>query len=53
MSSLSCTDLSGEYKSKLEGQLKSDDFFGVKKLLQRLKLKKLKNKKTSINVQQK
>ena len=29
MSSLISTDLSGEYKGKLEGHLKSDDFFGV------------------------
>ena len=29
MSSLSCTDLTGEYKGKLEGHLKSEDFFGV------------------------
>ncbi|TJY36941.1 YceI family protein [Pontimicrobium aquaticum] len=31
MSSITNTDLSGEYKDKLEGHLKSDDFFGVKK----------------------
>ncbi len=29
MSSIQCTDLSGEYAGKLEGHLKSDDFFGV------------------------
>ncbi|WP_394751211.1 YceI family protein [Spongiimicrobium salis] len=29
MTSLASTDLSGEYKGKLEGHLKSDDFFGV------------------------
>jgi len=29
MSSLVSTDLEGEYKGKLEGHLKSDDFFGV------------------------
>ncbi|MFY0606153.1 MAG: YceI family protein [Cyclobacteriaceae bacterium] len=29
MTSLVSTDLSGEYKGKLEGHLKSDDFFGV------------------------
>jgi len=29
MSSLTCTDLSGEYKGKLEGHLKSGDFFDV------------------------
>ncbi|MCE2611399.1 YceI family protein [Flavobacteriaceae bacterium D16] len=31
MSSLISTDLEGEYKGKLEGHLKSDDFFGVEK----------------------
>ncbi|MGI9546480.1 MAG: YceI family protein [Flavobacteriaceae bacterium] len=31
MSSLVSTDLEGEYKGKLEGHLKSDDFFGVEK----------------------
>ncbi|GAB4244604.1 MAG: YceI family protein [Ekhidna sp.] len=31
MSSITCLDLSGEYKGKLEGHLKSDDFFGVEK----------------------
>ncbi len=29
MNSLTCTDLEGEWKGKLEGHLKSDDFFGV------------------------
>ncbi|MFK7952804.1 MAG: YceI family protein [Ekhidna sp.] len=29
MTTLISTDLSGEYKGKLEGHLKSDDFFGV------------------------
>ncbi len=29
MTSLIATDLEGEYKGKLEGHLKSDDFFGV------------------------
>ncbi|HIK66807.1 MAG TPA: YceI family protein [Flavobacteriales bacterium] len=29
MNSLICTDLSGEYKGKLEGHLKSEDFFNV------------------------
>lgn len=29
MASITCTDLEGEYKRKLEGHLKSDDFFGV------------------------
>jgi polyisoprenoid-binding protein YceI len=29
MSSILVTDLEGEYKGKLEGHLKSDDFFGV------------------------
>ncbi len=31
MTSMVCEDLSGEYKGKLEGHLKSDDFFGVEK----------------------
>jgi polyisoprenoid-binding protein YceI len=31
MSTITVTDLEGEYKSKLEGHLKSDDFFGVEK----------------------
>jgi len=31
MTSISCTDLSGDVKGKLEGHLKSDDFFGVAK----------------------
>ena len=30
MTTLVSTDLEGEYKGKLEGHLKSDDFFGVK-----------------------
>lgn len=30
MTSLKATDLEGEYKQKLEGHLKSDDFFSVK-----------------------
>jgi len=29
MSTISSTDLEGEYKDKLDGHLKSDDFFGV------------------------
>lgn len=31
MATITCEDLSGEYKGKLEGHLKSDDFFGVEK----------------------
>ena len=31
MSTITNTDLEGEYKKKLEGHLKSDDFFGVTK----------------------
>ncbi|TYP98154.1 polyisoprenoid-binding protein YceI [Tenacibaculum adriaticum] len=31
MTTIASTDLSGEYKGKLEGHLKSDDFFGVEK----------------------
>ena len=29
MTSITVTDLTGEYKGKLEGHLKSDDFFGI------------------------
>tara|TARA_Y100000385_G_C13044780_1_gene616941 strand:- start:537 stop:1193 length:657 start_codon:yes stop_codon:yes gene_type:complete len=29
MTTIACTDLKGEYKGKLEGHLKSDDFFSV------------------------
>lgn len=31
MTSMNVTDLEGEYKGKLEGHLKSDDFFGIEK----------------------
>lgn len=31
MSTITSTDLEGEYKGKLEGHLKSDDFFGIEK----------------------
>ena len=31
MATINCTDLQSEYKVKLEGHLKSDDFFGVEK----------------------
>lgn len=31
MASIQNTDMEGEYKAKLEGHLKSDDFFGVEK----------------------
>lgn len=31
MASITCTDLTGEYKGKLEGHLKSEDFFGAEK----------------------
>lgn len=31
MTSIVCTDLTGDSKGKLEGHLKSDDFFGVEK----------------------
>lgn len=30
MNTITCLDLQGEWKEKLEGHLKSDDFFGVK-----------------------
>ena len=46
MNSLVCTDLSGEYKEKLEGHLKADDFFGVSKFpTATLKIKRVKQKK--------
>jgi polyisoprenoid-binding protein YceI len=49
MTSLVCTDLSGEYKGKLEGHLKSDDFFGVTKFpTSILKIKEVKHKKENI-----
>lgn len=53
MKSLTCTDLTGEYKSKLEGHLKSDDFFGVNKFetasLSITKVTKIKSKSHSIS----
>jgi polyisoprenoid-binding protein YceI len=52
MTSLTCTDLTGEYKSKLEGHLKSDDFFGVNKFetasLSIIKVNKIKSKSHSV-----
>ena len=46
MTSLACTDLSGEYKGKLEGHLKADDFFGVSKFpISTLEITKTKHKK--------
>ncbi|KRO62741.1 MAG: lipid-binding protein [Cryomorphaceae bacterium BACL11 MAG-121015-bin20] len=49
MNSLVCTDLSGEYKGKLEGHLKSDDFFGVTKFpTATLKIKKVIKQKGNI-----
>ena len=46
MTSLVCTDLSGEYKGKLEGHLKADDFFGVSKFpISTLEITKTKLKK--------
>jgi polyisoprenoid-binding protein YceI len=43
MTSLENTDLDGEYKGKLEGHLKSDDFFGVAKFPEAtLKIKSVK-----------
>lgn len=46
MTSLVCTDLSGEYKGKLEGHLKADDFFGVSKFpISTLEITKAKHKK--------
>ncbi len=49
MNSLVCTDLSGEYKGKLEGHLKSDDFFSVTKFpTATLKIKKVIKQKGNI-----
>ena len=49
MNSLVCTDLSGEYKGKLEGHLKADDFFGVSKFpISTLEITKAKHKKGNI-----
>ena len=31
MSTINTTDLEGDYKKKLDGHLKADDFFGVEK----------------------
>ncbi len=46
MNSLICTDLSGEYKGKLEGHLKDDDFFGVSKFpISTLEITKAKHQK--------
>ena len=53
MSSIICTDLEGEQKEQLEGHLKSDDFFGVKKFptanLEILSTTKLSKNKYKIN----
>ena len=55
MTSLTCTDLTGEYKSKLEGHLKSDDFFGVNKFetasLSITKVNKIKSKSHSVTAE--
>ncbi len=49
MNSLICTDLSGEYKGKLEGHLKDDDFFGVSKFpISTLEITKAKHQKGNI-----
>lgn len=43
MTTINVTDLEGDYKNKLEGHLKSDDFFGVEKFsTASLKFKKVK-----------
>tara|TARA_B100001287_G_scaffold99546_1_gene83728 strand:- start:16932 stop:17552 length:621 start_codon:yes stop_codon:yes gene_type:complete len=53
MSSIICTDLEGEQKEQLEGHLKSNDFFGVKKFptanLEILSTTKLSKNKYKIN----
>jgi polyisoprenoid-binding protein YceI len=44
MNSIECTDLSGEWKDKLIGHLKSDDFFSVEKYPNAMfKIKSVKN----------
>ena len=53
MTSLNVTDLEGEYKGKLEGHLKSDDFFSVEKntrsTLNIKKVEAIKGNKTAEN----
>lgn len=45
MTTIVSTDLTGEYKAKLEGHLKSDDFFGIEKFPKAtLKFTKIKEK---------
>jgi hypothetical protein len=41
MTSLTATDLQGEYQGKLNGHLKSEDFLELKKYQQQLWLSKL------------
>lgn len=44
MTTINTTDLQGEYKGKLDGHLKSDDFFGVQKFpIAKLVFKKIKS----------
>jgi polyisoprenoid-binding protein YceI len=53
MTSINVTDLQGEYKGKLEGHLKSDDFFSVEKntksVLTIKKVEAIKGSKTAEN----
>ena len=53
MTSIVCTDLTGDYKNDLEGHLKSNDFFGVEKFptssLQILKVEETKKNQYKIN----
>ena len=52
MTSISTEDLSGEYKDKLDGHLKSDDFFAVEKFkTSTIKFNKVKKEGNAYNVE--
>jgi polyisoprenoid-binding protein YceI len=49
MTSLTATDLTGEYKDKLDGHLKADDFFGTEKFpTATLSFKKISDKSANV-----
>ncbi len=49
MTSLTATDLTGEYQGKLNGHLKADDFFGTEKFpTAKLVFKKIGNKSANV-----